>query len=62
MTKETQIGIRIDTDLRQRLEALAQQQQRTLSNMVRVLLVDALENTPTPQPPHPTVEPVAEAS
>ena len=46
MDKDTQIWFRIDTATRKHLERLADQEQRTLSNMVRLLLTQALEEYP----------------
>lgn len=40
---DTQVGLVISTELRATLEQLAEQEQRTLSQVIRILLIEALE-------------------
>ena len=42
MTRTDHITVRVEPETRQALERLAAQEHRTLSNMVRVLLLEAL--------------------
>ena len=40
--KTTQIGVRLDVDTRRKLEALANKERRSVSDLVRVLIHEAL--------------------
>jgi hypothetical protein len=42
MTRDTYLGLRVSTELRKRVEARAKDEHRTLSQMVEVLLLQAL--------------------
>jgi hypothetical protein len=43
MVRDAQLGVRITSELRERLEARARDDRRTLSQTVEILLTDALD-------------------
>jgi len=42
LRKTTQIGVRLDPDTRKRLESLAHKEKRSVSDVVRLLITEAL--------------------
>jgi predicted DNA-binding protein len=42
-TKETQVGVRMDTETRKRLETAAARESRTISDMARLLISEGLK-------------------
>ena len=42
-TKKTQIGVRLDADIRRKLQQAADRERRTISDMVRIVIEDWLK-------------------